>query len=428
MASKVRKGIRTKVTADDLKNKTARLGLDIQGKPYWVSLSVGLFIGYRRCEGPGRWLARDAGGKVAKFALADDREEANGAQVMNWEQAQNEARRRVRDSDGQSIKTILLEDALATYKNNLAERGADPRNESTVHKHLRRVAPLLLRRDVNALTTTELLAFRTKLLAAGMKHVTWNRVSKGLHAALMLVAEERQKIWDKGVETLEDDREPGELARNVVLTEGEVSRLVRGCYEHDHAFGLLMDVLSVTGARPGQATRLLVSNLHLGPKPTLSMPRSAKGGGGKNGRKRAAKKKQHVTVAIPVGLAERLAAVAKGRKPNEYLLRRGDGMAWEDGSRAHGECRRLLLKAVLEAIDLVTNSEGEKVTAYALRHTSITRAVLANKSLRVIAEAHDTSVQEIEDHYTQGILKHADEIMREGLVDHGNVVTFPKAA
>jgi integrase len=414
-----------KITPDHLKNKTNRAKLDVAPKPYWFALSVGLFIGYRRCQGPGRWTVRDAAGVVTTFALADDRDEANGVQVMNWEQAQIEARRRVRGGDEQGIKTILLEDALATYKADLIARSAGTANAMTIYRHLKRVAPQLLRRDINALTATELLSFRNRLVAErGMQNVTWNRVSKGLRAALMLAAEDREKVWRKGLESLEDDRPEREQARNVVLTDSEVSRLVLGCYAYDHHFGLLMDVLATTGARSSQAARLLVSDLHLGAKPALSMPRSGKGGG----RKRAAKKRKHVTVAITPGLAAGLQEAAKGRRPNDYLLVRSDGVAWQAGAQAHTECRRQMLKVVLEVIDLETNAKGEPVTAYCLRHSSITRMVLANKPLRIIAEKHDTSVKEIEDHYTHGIIDHADALMRDGLLDHSNVIAFPKKA
>ena len=55
----------------------------------------------------------------------------------------------------------------------------------------------------------------------------------------------------------------------------------------DHQFGLLTDTLAITGARPSQAVRLRVEDLHDHPlRPKLMMPKSAKGGG----RNRSAKK------------------------------------------------------------------------------------------------------------------------------------------
>ena len=64
---------------------------------------------------------------------------------------------------------------------------------------------------------------------------------------------------------------------------GEVHALVAGCYRHDAALGLFADTLATTGARPIQAARLTVEDLHDHPvKPKLMMPKTAKGGGRKS--------------------------------------------------------------------------------------------------------------------------------------------------
>ena len=68
----------------------------------------------------------------------------------------------------------------------------------------------------------------------------------------------------------------------------------------DDKFGLLTDTLAITGARPSQAVRLRVEDLHDHPvRPKLMMPKSAKGGG----RNRSAKKTERYSVPITVQLA-----------------------------------------------------------------------------------------------------------------------------
>ena len=57
------------------------------------------------------------------------------------------------------------------------------------------------------------------------------------------------------------------------------------------------------------------------------------------------------------------------------------------------------------------------MTLYALRHTSIVRAILANVPLRVIAANHDTSVVMIERNYSAFITDHSDAISRAALLD-----------
>ena len=54
--------------------------------------------------------------------------------------------------------------------------------------------------------------------------------------------------------------------------------MVAACYADNPQFGLLVEVLAVTGCRPVQATRLRVDDLQTD---RLMMPRSAKGRGKK---------------------------------------------------------------------------------------------------------------------------------------------------
>ena len=75
-----------------------------------------------------------------------------------------------------------------------------------------------------------------------------------------------------------------------------------------HKFGLLADVLAVTGARPSQAVRLRVEDLHDHPvRPKLMMPRSAKGGG----RNRSQKRHERYSVPITAQLAAKLRAAGE---------------------------------------------------------------------------------------------------------------------
>ena len=79
-----------------------------------------------------------------------------------------------------------------------------------------------------------------------------------------------------------------------------------------------------TGARPSQAARLLVEDLHGGARPRLAMPRSAKGGS----KNRVARKAERINVPISEALAASLKAAAKGRAADAPLLLRADGQPW----------------------------------------------------------------------------------------------------
>jgi integrase len=208
--------------------------------------------------------------------------------------------------------------------------------------------------------------------------------------------------WEVGLAGLPD----AQRARNVVRPDAVVHAFVAAAYRHDPALGLYADTLAVTGARPIQAARLRVEDLHDHPtKPKLMMPKAAKGGG----RNRSQKKLERYSVPITVALSRRLMAAATGRAPDAPLLRRADGAAWgEDPSGHYREDVREVLTAI---------GEPDEVTLYFLRHSSIVRALLRNVPIRLIAALHNTSVGEIEKSYSPHITEHStDDLSRTGLL------------
>src|SRR5262249_10974123 len=160
--------------------------------------------------------------------------------------------------------------------------------------------------------------------------------------------------------------------------------------------GLLIDVLATTGTRTSQACRLRVADLQAdGPAPRLMMPSSRKG----RGRKDSARK----PVPIPVSLARKLQQAVRNRRGDAPLLTRADDVAWDSPKRE-----------LWTLFDDVARATGIAVTAYALRHSSTVRALLAGTPVRVVASAHDTSTLMLERVYSAFILDHADTVMWRG--------------
>jgi integrase len=188
----------------------------------------------------------------------------------------------------------------------------------------------------------------------------------------------------------------------------------------DDKFGLYTDTLAITGARPSQAVRLRVEDLHDHPaRPKLMMPRSAKGGD----RNRAAKKLERYSVPITVQLAAKLKAAGCGRANDAPLLLQGDGSSWGDNP---GAGYHHLVKKIVAAI-----GADPAATMYSLRHSSIVRMLKKNIPVRLIASLHDTSIRMIEAHYSLHITEHSDsdDISRQALLQHAppsgdNVVTM----
>ena len=109
-----------------------------------------------------------------------------------------------------------------------------------------------------------------------------------LCAALEQAAQHDKRIqnreaWEIGLAGLPNAQQ----ARNVILSDDKVREFVATAYRLDDKLGLLTDTLAITGARPSQAVRLRVEDLHDHPvRPKLMMPKSAKGGGRNRARKK----------------------------------------------------------------------------------------------------------------------------------------------
>jgi len=261
-----------------LESRSARLKLPKRGKPYWVRIARGLSLGYRRIETAGPWIVRKATGKgdnwIKNFAHADDFEDSNADSVLTFFEAQALARTIARDGETNG-GLITVAAAIDRYADDLAARGGRQYNAKLARLHL---PPALLGKPVGLLTVRDLKHWRDGLLK-GRTAGTVNRTISTVRAALELAAATDPRIINSaafkvGLKKLPD----AARARNVVLDDAQVRELVRLAYEEDGAFGLLIEVLAVTGARRSQAARLTVADLQdARPDPRLMMPSSTEG-------------------------------------------------------------------------------------------------------------------------------------------------------
>ncbi|WP_426614490.1 site-specific integrase [Bradyrhizobium sp. McL0616] len=393
-----------------LESRSARLRLKIRRRPYsGPSLARGIALMYRRNKTNGTWVLKVSDGHGAYwtkgFALADDFEEADAKSVLTFHEAQDAAKRLARsDSGGADNAPITIDGALKDYRRDLEARGANPYNAEHPRLHL---TPALLSKPIALLAATELKRWRDGLLGT-MALATINRLCRCVCAALELAARHDQRIknrdaWEVGLANLPNAQE----ARNVILPDDKVHEFVAAAYGLDHQFGLLADTVANTGARPSQAVRLRVEDLHDHPvRPKLMMPKSAKGGG----RNRSAKKAERYSVPITMQLAVRLKQAARGRVVDAPLLLQSEGSPWDNnpGQNYHRQVDKVVIAIGLDPAD---------VTMYCLRHSSIVRMLLRNVPIRLVASLHNTSVAMIEKHYSRYITEHSiDDIARIGLL------------
>jgi integrase len=386
-----------------LETRTSRLKLPVRKKPHFATVALGIALGYRRNQGAGSWVVRAAdghGGNWTKaFAIADDHEDADGEHVLTFWQAQDKARQLARGQEAEGAQPGSVADALDVYAGDLRSRGGGATNVTRVRRHL---TPTLLSKAVALLSIRDLRRWRDALLDKGLAPASVNRTARAFKAALELAAKHDRRItnrdaWKVGLAGIPD----AHRARNVILPDEDVHRLIAAAYETGFAFGLLVETLASTGARVSQVARLEVEDLQANRRePRLMMPSSRKG----RGVRRIVRK----PVPIPLGLAKRLIEAAGDRPGQAPLLLNFAGAAWD---HEHSEHARPFAETVALA------KLAPKVTAYALRHSSIVRQLLKGVPIRVVADVHDTSVVMIERTYSKYIGEHSDAVVRRALLD-----------
>jgi integrase len=392
------------VRSANLETRSSRLKLSVARKPVFVKVAPRIGLGYRRNSTAGTWVMRVADGRGGNWTkaigTADDFDEANGASILDFWQAQ--ARTRALGQDGQAVggditKPVTVGQALEDYETDLNSRGGDTGNASRARKH---ITAALVARPVVLLTSKELSDWRNGLVAT-MARASVNRTCAALKAALNLAADHDRGItsrdaWETGLSALPDAEQP----RNVILPEKTVLEIVEQSYADSDEFGLLVEVSAVTGARSSQIARLEVQDLQANRvDPRLMMPSSKKG--------KKEKKITHRPVPIPAGLAARLQVVAEGRPATDPLLLKPSGARWRKSDHS-----RPFARAAKRA-----NADPKKVTIYALRHTNIVRQILEGVPLRVVAVNHDTSVTILERTYSRHIADPADSVVRKAVLD-----------
>jgi hypothetical protein len=386
----------------NLQTPTSRARLAPRGKPYATRLIPGVWLGYRAAQsGTGAWVviaADGAGGRWQKvIGHADDRQASDGTAVLTYEQAANKARALARgDANAAADRPVSIGEALAAYEADLTGRGRAAYNARWVTHHL---PQHLVTQPLSQVTSKQLRGWRDALLKDGMLPATANRVLKPAHAAFNLAAKLDTRVaanaqaWKVGLEALPNTVK----ARDAVLTDAQVQRVVAAAYDVSAAFGLYVQVHAEVGARSSQLARCTVGDLH---RDKLMVPASHKGrGGGRGG---------HVGVPLTPSLAAGLRKAAAGRPASAPLLTRADGAAWQPRIADHREA----FARVAKAAKLPAGT-----TIYSLRHSSIARALLCGAPIKIVADWHDTSTAIIERHYGRFIVHHADDLIRAALID-----------
>lgn len=156
-----------------LETKTARLKLAPRNAPYWVVIGEGQQVGYRKGVKDGYWVARltdmQSRQKVQEsLGTADDKQEADGKDVLNYFQAVDAARdwfRRNKEAAEAKLavrpskNTITVSQAVEIYIEYLKTDGKSGKSsEQAAFANIYR-APIALKRLVD-LTVDDIKGFR----------------------------------------------------------------------------------------------------------------------------------------------------------------------------------------------------------------------------------------------------------------------------
>ena len=149
-----------KIKDASLQNRESRRALKVRNEPYWRAVSQGLHVGYRKGKRKRAWLVRrfnDSKYVWRTIGQVDDVLDADGKEVLNWSQAQEEAQafdKELKMSQGIIRKPLTVKSASERYLAWFCEnrKGVDT-TKSVIHAH---IIPTLGNKLLTDLTTQDL--------------------------------------------------------------------------------------------------------------------------------------------------------------------------------------------------------------------------------------------------------------------------------
>jgi integrase len=395
-----------------LQTREARGRLKPRGKPYYRAIEEGLHLGYRKPHGrrgspavAGKWVVRRyIGGQAYELdtiAAADDFSDADGANVLNFAQAQVAARAKIKAGP------FTVREAVETYVAFLEMNRKTARD--TLWRAAAFIYPKLGNEKVEALSTDQLRHWHADLAKAAPRLRTTKgkpqqhremadddegrrRRRSSANRVLTILKAALNRAWHDGkvpsdaawrrVEPFEDV----DAARVRYLTVAEAQRLINAA---DPEFRPLVEVALQTGARYGEITRLQVHDFNRD-SGTLAIRQSKSG------------KARHIILTEEgVALFKQLTA---GRGGHEILLQRQDGTLFGKSY----QCR-----------PMVETCEHAKITPrisfHTLRHTWASLAVMNEMPLMVVARnLGHADTRMVEKHYGHLAPSYVAEAVRKG--------------
>jgi integrase len=277
------------VRDSNLDTRTSRLKLPI-GKRHWKAIGKGVAIGYRRTqEGFGSWSVRtvtpDGKYHIETIGMADDYQDADGAKVLDFFQAQDKCRAHAEEQSalwgGMPRKPITVAEAAEHYLDwfRLHKRSYKE-TRYTIETH---ILPGLGERLVGELRAPEIRKWHERVASTpprlrtrpGSKQKFGERPATADEKRARKASANRILTVLKAIlnKAFHDELVPDDTAWRLVkpfknadepvirfLTEQEATRLVNACRPD---FRLLVKAALFTGARYSELTRLRGRDVNL---------------------------------------------------------------------------------------------------------------------------------------------------------------------
>lgn len=369
-------------------SRTARAKLALRTEPYWIKISTGCYLGYRKNRGAGSWVGRwrnNSGNQTYhRLGAADDTIEADGVLALSFDQAQAKARDWFQEAahlavNGRPRGKYTIADCLEDYA-----KWAQAHRKSAHHvaTYARAFISSRLGNIDTADLTTRLIADWHIELASEPPRIRSKRGQSPRHRSpdpdpsearrkaqlrannyLSILRAALNRAWRTG--TIEQSRDVWmrvakfrgvDRPRSNYLTEDQALLLANAC---GPGLRELVQVALLTGARYSELCALDCRDFDAR-SGTLLIRMS------KNGRPR------HIVLSDE-GI-ELCRALTTGHLLNQPLLRR------EDGSRWARDLHRRPFKEAAARIGL-----DPSFTFHELRHTWASLAVMNGAELIVVA-------------------------------------------
>ncbi len=394
-----------------IQSPSSRVSLARRTEPYWLSISKGLAVGYRKGQTGGTWIARhfatETGRRFESLGLADDYINADGLSVLSFDQAQEKARewlKRLAQSDaGVASGPYKVAQLMADY---LKDRQETRRKDlsHTVYTINRHINPALGNIDVSKLTRNTVEKWRRSLVKADAsdpesmrkQQATANRIFAILKAALNYgYQHEDNRIATKAAwEKIKPYRKTDAPKIRFISIE-ECKRLIEVCPVD---FRQMVRAALYTGCRYNEVAELKVNAFHAASN-TIHIAKS------KNGNMR--------NIALTDEGTSFFESVTAGKADDEYIFThafgRHEGEKW-----GHSQQTYWMNQACKDA-----NIEPA-ISFHILRHTYSSQLAMNNTPMAVIAkQLGHSDTRMTERHYAHLGDSYVADLVRANLPSFG---------